>query len=906
MNTGRTAPGVFRLSGQQSAVNALYDFYAKEDVSGSFNGHLNNVVTTVGKGKLPGWLEYTVYDVASVFKKIVLCFPAGLLGSLGLYHTIHDIEQNLQHKPDQPETEFAALKARLIALAISSVDSDQRFNLICAVLGLASLIGHESEKAKAQPSDSSSPSGLMTYRALSIVLGPLLLGDATKDLPSLDPQPTALPENSKKTRKQKRNTVPDQKLAQSESLQESVRKANLTARTLEMLLSNWQDVVKQMQDLAVNGTDATKPGKSTQRQTSGASKYTLASSEDGAVRGAQTPVIKGSDAVQRGESAPGQPSGESKYTLSSSEDGVVRTAQNPVIKGSNAMRRGKSAQEQPSGESMYTLSVPKKEPVWKVGISSRFLPKLESAKKTSISSESSSRHSQGLQPSGSSSERLWWHDKYHGDGDSRESAPLLRSADRKSQMPRQLHTTRTPRGKKVQFARHSRRPSRSMSSQQESQAMRLSDKTVLPHPYLSGQPSTHAKTPIYETHEQRQGSSHSDAPISNYEDLLEPEEETEKVIPTTESTHIEVVGKGGPREKIGLSGVETKSSLKEPLSHDAFTSEVGVNVAYHNQHSVASPSANSQAARTARRDRQGSLYTGDELETTVNTEPNQVKVMAQRFSRPEHGHYAPNAAANPTVYADIYEMPSGTRSSAPHLLEKDSLPSPQRPRIDTSRAKESLIPKPVYEAGRGRRKGESRSPSPSKETTPTRQFRQRPSVHNVTSRDHLTIAVTSNPNDLNRAPEAAFLPVSVAATGSSATHKPPGDSEKRKAVTNADLQSSSPLALDPSTMSHSQRRLPSASVSLPRFESDMSERGHSGSMSQDSDTTVSRYVYPEPNRNTMRVSTLFEENSRLRQEVAKKEEEVNQVRRSLEIAKQTAMHWKKEAERKANEGSQGS
>ncbi|KAL8826206.1 MAG: hypothetical protein Q9191_003945 [Dirinaria sp. TL-2023a] len=639
LTVGRTAPGIFRLGASQETVKRLYNFYANEDVKGSFNGHLENVIATVGSGTLPSWLEYTVHDVASLFKKIILGLRGGLLGSLWLFHAIHDIEQNLLRKPDQSETEFVALKARLIALAISSITSDQRYHLICAVLGLASLIGHETQKAKAQPSSSSPPAGLMTYSALSVVLGPLLLGDAVNDLPSSNPPPT----------------VADQKLGQSPEHQEAGRKLRLAADILEVLLRTWQDVVKQMRDLNMNGTEVTKHGKSTQRLPSA-----------------------------------------SKYTLSSSEDGAVRAAQSPVIKGSDAVRRGESTQGQPSGESMYALPRPKEEPAKKPNFWSRFSSRPEPVSKTGTLSESSSQPSQGVRPSDSSSDRIWFHDELMSDdAGSRESAPLLRAAGRKSQMLRQLHTPRPPR---VQIARHSRTPSKSRSHERDRQAMHLPDKTVLPHPYVSEQPSTRVSTPLYETYEQREGGSSSDAPISNYESLLEPEEKTEKVVPT-----------------------------RVEAAHGAFTSGSGVKEAYHNQRVGAShpvkgehdllPS-NAQSPGKPCRGGQGSPSRLVERDSTGSTGPNQARTMAQHPSGPNHGHYVPDTAVHPIVHAAVHALPSETQSSVLSLPENDNLPSRQRPSNGNAQARESLIPKPVHEAGRGHGRGKARETSPSKETTP--------------------------------------------------------------------------------------------------------------------------------------------------------------------------------------------
>ncbi len=135
---GANYPGLFRISGQSSTVNTLYDYYAFQFAQA---GSPSKVQETVGSSLLPTHIEHSVPDVASVFKKIVTSLPGGLLGSLELFNALRNIFFNLASGPERSDDSREHLQARLIALAISSVRSTRRAALIQAVVGMAAYFG---------------------------------------------------------------------------------------------------------------------------------------------------------------------------------------------------------------------------------------------------------------------------------------------------------------------------------------------------------------------------------------------------------------------------------------------------------------------------------------------------------------------------------------------------------------------------------------------------------------------------------------------------------------------------------------------------------------------------------------------------------------------------------------------
>ncbi|KAK4696031.1 5'-AMP-activated protein kinase, regulatory gamma subunit, partial [Lecanoromycetidae sp. Uapishka_2] len=258
------APGLFRISGQASIINALYDFY---DCQFSDAGSPSKVEATVGSGLLPTHIEHTLPDVASLFKKILISLPGGLLGSLELFECFEDILLKLQRDSEQVEVDFAALKAKLVALAISSITSTYRVYLIEAVLGLCAYFAFETEKVHAEQAATaiennerpgSSKSELMSHQSLGVVLGPLLVGDLIDKveiapIETLDGTARTSSESTNKSKNKKRTSIPS-KLEKDATLTAHVDRANLTANVMQQLLLAWRGVVKQLRN--GNGTCA--------------------------------------------------------------------------------------------------------------------------------------------------------------------------------------------------------------------------------------------------------------------------------------------------------------------------------------------------------------------------------------------------------------------------------------------------------------------------------------------------------------------------------------------------------------------------------------------------------------------------------------------------------------------------
>ncbi|KAK0125557.1 hypothetical protein ONS96_009393 [Cadophora gregata f. sp. sojae] len=240
--------GVFRVSGSQNVVAALYNHYGSMDEDGQV------VSGTVRCPTLPDHIRCDVHDVASAFKRFLSGLPGGILGSLHLFSVFISIQTQLRGDPELTRTKQSKVRARLIALSIATLRSEYRRELICAVFGLLSMIGRaaeiaprEDERGRPLPT-----ADLMGYGPLGIVFGPLLVGDLLEDYTMRIANPQGglvlLPISPPKSRKEKhkKSRTGDEGTA----FNTHVDKIKVANSITEMLITHWRDVVRHMKNLS--------------------------------------------------------------------------------------------------------------------------------------------------------------------------------------------------------------------------------------------------------------------------------------------------------------------------------------------------------------------------------------------------------------------------------------------------------------------------------------------------------------------------------------------------------------------------------------------------------------------------------------------------------------------------------
>lgn len=169
------------------------------------------------------------------------------------------INSQLYGDPEFSRTKQSKIRARLIALAVGTLRSQFRRELICAVFGLLCLLGRAAETAPRED-EFGRPlptSDLMGYNALGIIFGPLLVGDmlGSYAVKLADPSSGLFivpqsPASAKSQKAKKKAKESSEDHGQEPFL--DVDKIHVANNITEMLVTNWRDVVRQMRSLDAN------------------------------------------------------------------------------------------------------------------------------------------------------------------------------------------------------------------------------------------------------------------------------------------------------------------------------------------------------------------------------------------------------------------------------------------------------------------------------------------------------------------------------------------------------------------------------------------------------------------------------------------------------------------------------
>lgn len=254
MFAGTSARGIFRIPGSHSIVSTLYNYYCATDEYGQV------ISGTVRNPTLPDHIRCDVHDVASTFKKFLSGLPGGILGSLQLLDAFISIQSQLAGHAESTRTKQSKVRARLIALAIATLRSQYRRELICAVFGLLCMIGRTAETAQREDTRGRPlpTSDLMGYGPLGIVFGPLLVGDLLEDysMRLADPHKglVLLPITPPKSRKERQKKTKSGE--EGSAFNTHVDKIKIVNSITEMLITHWRDVIRHMRNLSALKTVA--------------------------------------------------------------------------------------------------------------------------------------------------------------------------------------------------------------------------------------------------------------------------------------------------------------------------------------------------------------------------------------------------------------------------------------------------------------------------------------------------------------------------------------------------------------------------------------------------------------------------------------------------------------------------
>jgi hypothetical protein len=256
-DTGIGMKGVFRIPGSVRVVNALYEYYCADEED------MGQISSTIRCPNLPAHIKPGTHDVASTFKRLLSGLPGGILGSLSLFDALIAIHSQLKGDPEFPRTKQTKVRARLIAMAICTVGSQLRRDLICAVFGLLCLIGRTAEQAPREDEHGRPlpTTDLMGYNALGIIFGPLLIGDSISFYPMGIADPNAglvlFPVTPPPVRKERRNCRASED-ARPRPL--SIDKVHVANSITEMIITHWREIVRQMRSFEVPKPTAVRDG----------------------------------------------------------------------------------------------------------------------------------------------------------------------------------------------------------------------------------------------------------------------------------------------------------------------------------------------------------------------------------------------------------------------------------------------------------------------------------------------------------------------------------------------------------------------------------------------------------------------------------------------------------------------
>lgn len=254
------APGIFRVSGQYQHIYDLYNYYASQYPKGS---EARKIQKAVASTTLPIHLKHEVNDVAALFTKIIRGLPGGLLGSTSLFTALSSIEAKFRTNEKASElagqpillrvvpkgSKDRSSQAKLIALAIHSINCAYRKALVIGFLGLAASIGYETERAFADALADTSE--LMTYHSLGVVLGPVLVGDRMFVIdPAAWPKVRVTDEASYDS---EHHQPVSSKLYIPAGVSDLKDHAMSTTTVMEMLITIWQDVVMELRRIESRG-----------------------------------------------------------------------------------------------------------------------------------------------------------------------------------------------------------------------------------------------------------------------------------------------------------------------------------------------------------------------------------------------------------------------------------------------------------------------------------------------------------------------------------------------------------------------------------------------------------------------------------------------------------------------------
>ncbi|KAG5513805.1 hypothetical protein PMAC_000843 [Pneumocystis sp. 'macacae'] len=236
LEKGLETPGLFRVNGSQSVIKSFIEYFLKNKSKISSEIDIENFKITPN-----------IHDFASLIKKLLVELPGGIIGNkLQLQALFPLLEDRASARILIPPE----VRARMIALALSTIEDQNRFYLACAVFALLRAVAtctEHKERFLNYPKDLN----YMKPEALGLVFAPTLLGKQINPSNTADTINTTILSDKEQTK-------------QLKVIKEEREKARQSAKLIETIIDYWEQIVAQIKMLHPS-LHISKPDKNTRK-----------------------------------------------------------------------------------------------------------------------------------------------------------------------------------------------------------------------------------------------------------------------------------------------------------------------------------------------------------------------------------------------------------------------------------------------------------------------------------------------------------------------------------------------------------------------------------------------------------------------------------------------------------------
>ncbi|EMR09206.1 hypothetical protein PNEG_02542 [Pneumocystis murina B123] len=221
LEKGLETPGLFRVNGSRSVIRSFIEHFLKNKSKISFETDIENFK-----------INPNIHDYASLIKKLLVELPGGIIGNkLQLQALFPLLEDRASARVLMPPE----IRARMLALALSTIEDQNRFYLACSVFALLRAVAtctEQKERILNYPKDLN----YMKPEALGLVFAPTLLG---RQINSSDISDII---NSEKLSNK-------EQLGPLKVIKKEKEKARKSAKLIETIIDYWEQIIAQLKKL---------------------------------------------------------------------------------------------------------------------------------------------------------------------------------------------------------------------------------------------------------------------------------------------------------------------------------------------------------------------------------------------------------------------------------------------------------------------------------------------------------------------------------------------------------------------------------------------------------------------------------------------------------------------------------